>query len=142
VETFDYILRVGEQHPILVLGECLYSYRILASSVTRCDPMKREQSVTKALRSACVRRGIEYDRAFPQRPLKRSKNSLMDNNLAAHFMTSVLDQRAVGHRWRALKTAWECSRLHPFDSHYYKAMVYAAAPEKIISFIRRERPVR
>jgi glycosyltransferase involved in cell wall biosynthesis len=142
VETFDYILRVGEQHPILVLGECLYSYRILTSSVTRRDPMKREQSVTKALRSACIRRGIECDRVFPQRPLKRSKNSVMDNNLAAHFMTSVLDQRAVGNRWGALRTAWECARLHPSDSHYYKAMVYAVAPDKVISFIRRGRPVR
>src|SRR5262249_46667806 len=29
VETFDYILRVGEQYPMIVLGECLYGYRIL-----------------------------------------------------------------------------------------------------------------
>jgi glycosyltransferase involved in cell wall biosynthesis len=142
VEAFDYILRVGEQHPILVLGECLYSYRILTSSVTRRDPMKREQLVTKALRSACIRRGIEYDRVFPQRPMERSKNSVMDNNLPAHFMTSVLDQRAIGNRWGALRTAWECARLHPSDSHYCKAMVYAVAPEKVISFIRRGRPVR
>jgi glycosyltransferase involved in cell wall biosynthesis len=140
METFDYILRVGEQHPILVLGECLYSYRILTSSVTRRDPMKREHSVTEALRSAYIRRGMEYDRVLPRRPSKRSKNSIMDNNLAAHFMTSVLDQRAVGNRWGALKTAWECARLHPSDLHYYKAMVYAVAPDKVISFIRRRRP--
>jgi glycosyltransferase involved in cell wall biosynthesis len=142
VEAVDYVWRVGEQHPILVLGECLYSYRILTSSVTRRDPTKREQAVTKALRCACIRRGVEYDRVFPQRPLKRSKNSVMDNNLAAHFMTSVLHQRAVGNRWGALRTAWDCARLHHSDLHYYKAMVYAVAPEKVIFFIRRGRPVQ
>jgi glycosyltransferase involved in cell wall biosynthesis len=142
VEASDYVLRVGERHPILVLGECLYSYRILKSSVTRSDPTRRDQMVTEALRNACIRRGIQYDRIFPQRQLKTSKNSVMDNNLAAHFMTSVLDQRAVGDRSGALRTAWECARLHPFDSHYYKAMVFAVAPEKVISFIRRVRPVR
>jgi glycosyltransferase involved in cell wall biosynthesis len=142
VEAYDYILRVGEQYPIQVLGECLYSYRILRSSITRRDPTQREQAVKNVLRSACSRRGIEYDRAFPQQPLKRSKNSVMDNNLAAHFMTSVLDQRAIGNRWKALKTAWECARLHPSDSHYYKALVYAVSPENFISFMRRRRSAR
>lgn len=142
VEAVDYILRVGEQHPMLVLGECLYSYRILRSSVTRRDPIAREKSVTKVLRSACSRRGIEYDRIFAQRRLNRSKNSVLDNNLAAQFITSVLDQRAIGNRWRALRTASECARLHPFDPHYCKALVYAMAPEKVISFIRRRRSVQ
>ncbi len=27
-QGFDYILRVGEQYPMMVLGECLYSYRV------------------------------------------------------------------------------------------------------------------
>lgn len=139
VEAYDYILRVGEQHPMLVLGECLYSYRILRSSITRRDPTERERSVANVLRTACSRRGIEYDRALPQRPLKRSRNSVMDNNLAAYFMTSVLDQRAIGNRWDALRTGWECARLHPSDPHYYKALVYALAPENFVSFMRTDR---
>ncbi|WP_407180103.1 glycosyltransferase family 2 protein [Bradyrhizobium sp. STM 3562] len=137
VEAVDYILRVGEQHPMQVLGECLYSYRIVNTSVTRRDPTKREQAVQSALRDACMRRGLEYDRAFPQRASTKSKNSVLDNNLAAHFIASVLDQRTRCNRWGALKTAWQCAQLHPFDSHYYKALVYAAAPEKVISLIRR-----
>jgi glycosyltransferase involved in cell wall biosynthesis len=139
VEALDYILRVGEQHPMMVLGECLYSYRILQSSVTRRDPARRDQFVSEQFRQACIRRGIEYEQVLPQRPPKRSKNSVSDNNLAAHFMTSVLDQRAIGNRWRALRTASECALLHPFDPHYYKALVYAMAPEKVNSFIRRQR---
>ncbi len=66
----------------------------------------------------------------------------MDNNLAAYFMASVLDQRAMGNRWEALKTAWECARLHPSDSHYYKALVYALAPKDLIYFMRRRRSAR
>ena len=34
-EGLDYILRVGEKHPMVVLGECLYQYRILDTSITR-----------------------------------------------------------------------------------------------------------
>jgi glycosyltransferase involved in cell wall biosynthesis len=142
IEAFDYILRVGEQHPVLVLGECLYSYRILTCSVTRRDPMKREQFVTNALRSACTRRGVEFGRTLPPRRSKRSQNSVIDNNLAAHFMTSVLDQRSIGQRWSALRTALRCARLHPSDPHYYKALVYAVVPEKTISLIRRGRSAR
>ena len=142
IEAFDYVLRVGEQHPMLVLGECLYGYRILKTSITRRDPTERELAVTKVLRRACARRGVEYDRVFKQQRAKRSRNSVMDNNLAAHFMTSVLDQRAIGNRWGALGTALACARLHPFDSHYYKALVYAIVPEKLISLIRGRRPLQ
>ena len=142
VEAVDYILRVGEQHPIQVIGECLYSYRIVNSSVTRRDPTKREEAVKDAMRSACMRRGIDYNSAFPRAASMRSKNSIVDNNIAAHFIASVWDQRSEHNRWGALKTALECARLHPLDSHYYKAMVYAIAPEKIISLIRDRRPKR
>ena len=48
-ETWDYILRVGEQHPMIVLGECLYGYRILPSSLSRRDPSWREQFLVRNL---------------------------------------------------------------------------------------------
>lgn len=137
VEAFDYILRVGEQHSMIVLGECLYSYRILWSSVTRRDPTKRLQFVAEAMRQACARRSIEHDRVFATRAELGSQNSIADNNLAAHFMESVLDQRKMGNYWKAFKTALECARLHPLDLHYYKALVYAVVPQSVVSFIRR-----
>ena len=28
VEALDYILRIGESHPMIVLGDCLYGYRM------------------------------------------------------------------------------------------------------------------
>jgi hypothetical protein len=139
VEAFDYILRVGEQYPMIVLGECLYGYRILWSSVTRRDPARRIKFVAEAMRQACARRGTEYHKASTRQAELRSQNSIADNNLAAHFMESVLDQRKIGNYWRACKTGAECARLHPLDPHYYKALIYAISPLDVISFIRHQR---
>jgi hypothetical protein len=142
VEAFDYILRVGERHPMMVLGDCLYSYRILSSSVTRRDPMRRERFVVEALRQACDRRGLEYDMVFREGAdgPNRSQNSVLDNNIAAHFMKSVIDQCRTGNRLAALMTALECARLHPVDPHYYKALVYGLTPVSIVESLRRRYP--
>jgi glycosyltransferase involved in cell wall biosynthesis len=141
-ETFDYILRVGEQYPIIVLGECLYGYRILPNSLTRRSPMWREQFVVEALRRACDRRGLQFDQIFPDGPRgnRRSQNSMRDNNIAAHFMRSVLDLRRVNCRWAALRTGVGCVRLHPLDPHYYKALVYALVTPSIVGHLRRQFP--
>jgi glycosyltransferase involved in cell wall biosynthesis len=32
VEGYDFVLRVGEKHPLMNIGECLYGYRILSAS--------------------------------------------------------------------------------------------------------------
>ena len=139
-ETFDYILRLGERHPMVVLGECLYDYRILPNSLTRQAPMWREQFVVEALTRACERRGLQFEKVFEGRQQGGglSKNSLSDNNIAAHFMGSVVDLRRAKRRWAALKTGWECARLHPTDPHYYKALVYALVAPRLITHLRRE----
>src|SRR5690606_25195403 len=61
VEGYDYILRVGEMHPLKVIGKCLYSYRVHANSVTRQDPTRRDTLVAEAQRKACLRRGLNYN---------------------------------------------------------------------------------
>jgi glycosyltransferase involved in cell wall biosynthesis len=138
-ETFDYILRIGERHPLMVLGESLYGYRVLPNSLSRRDPMWRERFVIEAERRACHRRGLDYEREFPggANLAKRSQNSVLDNNIAAHFMKSVLDQCRVGSRLAAFRTAWQCIRLHPLDPHYYKALVYALASPNLVHSVRR-----
>jgi len=136
IETFDYILRVGERYPVRVLGECLYSYRILFASVTRRDPGKRDVAVARALTAAHTRRGIADTLLSSTYHVQRSKNSVADNNLAAHFIRSVLSQRAAGAYWNALRTGWQCLRLHPFDPHYYKAIIYALIPRNAVAGAR------
>ena len=138
VEAFDYVLRVGESHPIMVLGDCLYGYRWHPNSLTQSDPHRRDRMVTRMLERACERRGQSYSRTFPHgRHRKyRSRNSLIDNDIASVFVVSVLSQRQTNRPWGAVKTGLQCARLHPFDPYYYKALVYALVPARLLHFIR------
>jgi uncharacterized protein Veg len=131
-------LRVGESHPMMVLGDCLYGYRMHPNSLTQSDPHRRERMVTKMLERACERRGRSYTRTFPQgrRREKRSSNSRLDNNIASVFVVSVVSQRQTNRRWGAVKTGLQCARLHPFDPYYYKALVYALVPTTLLRSIR------
>jgi glycosyltransferase involved in cell wall biosynthesis len=138
VEAYDYILRMGESHPMMVLGDCLYQYRMHPNSLTRSDPHRRDRMVTRMLERACERRGQSYSRTFPEgRHRKyRSYNSLIDNDIASVFVVSVLSQRQTSRRWGAVKTGLQCARLHPFDPYYHKALVYALVPARLLRFIR------
>ena len=141
VEAYDYLLRIGERYPMIVLGNCLYGYRMHPSSLTQSDPHRRDRMVTKMLERACERRGQSFSETFPQgRNRKyRSSNSLMDNDIASVFVVSVLSQRQTNRRWGAVKTGLQCARLHPFDPYYYKALVYALIPAPVLRLIRKAR---
>jgi glycosyltransferase involved in cell wall biosynthesis len=138
VEAVDYVLRIGESHPMMVLGDCLYGYRMHPNSLTQSDPQRRDRMVTRMLERACERRGQSYSNTFPQSRHRkyRSHNSFMDNDIASVFVVSALSQRQARRRWGAVKTGFECARLHPFDPYYYKALVYALAPARLLRFIR------
>jgi glycosyltransferase involved in cell wall biosynthesis len=131
--AFDYILRVGERWPMLVLGECLYTYRVHPGSATR-NVALRQESIRRVLERAFERRGMSHPPADPSGP--RDRNRDLDNNLVAHFLQSVLDLRRVG-RWReALGAAWQCHRLHPADPYYAKPLLYAVAPLRPMEWLR------
>jgi glycosyltransferase involved in cell wall biosynthesis len=135
-QGYDYTLRVGEQFPLAVLGECLYSYRIHSQSVTHRDPARRRAQVQEVARRAFERRKqpIPVD-ADP--PLRRSsRNRHIDNNLVAHLIESTLDQRRAGHRSGMLATALLGPRLHPFDWEYYKPLACALAPHAALRRLR------
>ena len=138
VEACDYILRIGESHPMMVLGDCLYGYRMHPNSLTQSDPARRERMVTRMLERACERRGQSNSRTVLRDRHKkyRSSNSLMENDIASVFVVSVLSQRQTNRRWGAVKTGLQCARLHPFDPYYYKALVYALVPAWLLRFIR------
>lgn len=138
VEAWDYVLRVGERYPMVVLGECLYAYRWHPDSITQSDPQRRNTMVTEALERACERRGTTYRDLVPQgrQPTKRSVNSVMDNGIASVFVESVISQRAHSRRWGAVRTGWQCARLHPLDPYYYKALAYALLPVTVLDLVR------
>ncbi len=138
-QGLDYILRVGEKYPLEVLGECLYSYRILQSSRTKRDANKRRDFVHSVCASACERRGLPktYASRFYEDDASLGHNRVLDNNVAAHFIESSLDLKREGHAYRAATTALRCSSLRFLDRHYHKALLYSFLPLGVVSQVRR-----
>ena len=142
-EGIDFNLRLGELHPLIVVGECLYGYRIVPGSLThRPEYIERRLSgLGDLMRKAAARRGVPApELPAPTRSggATRYSNAERDNNLAAHFMESVVDLRAVGRRGAALRTGLRCAGLHPLDLHYWKALLYAVLPFPWLRRIRRQ----
>jgi Glycosyl transferase family 2 len=139
-QGFDYVLRVGERHPMLTVGECLYSYRVESTSHSRRDPIRREELVRAILTRACDRRGLaEEDRpeALRRPPPTPDSDRNPDNNLPAHFIESTLHLRRQGQYGEALRTALACARLRPLDPHYLKALVLVLTPGPLLWLLRR-----
>jgi glycosyltransferase involved in cell wall biosynthesis len=140
-QGIDYIFRVGECHPMMVLGECLYSYRVHLDSTTRYDVIRRKRMVQEVYRRAFERRGLQYaknldyERKLTGRLLCREQES----GIIPHFMESVLDLRLSGQFSQAMNTAFACLRLHPFDPYYYKPLIYLVVPMAVIQCYRSRR---
>ena len=139
-EGIDYVMRIGERHPMVVMGECLYSYRVHAGGLTKKDPAHRLPFLKEVRRRAMVRRGIDpavLDEGHEDlKPRAKWRNRDYDNNLAARFVESVVCLRGAGRPWQAIRTGLVGASLHPFDPYYWKALAYALLP---LSFVRRVR---
>jgi glycosyltransferase involved in cell wall biosynthesis len=144
VEGWDYILRVGERFPMMVIGECLYSYRVHQASITKSMPAERWRLMREVLERACARRGHRYVDVFGEQflQMQRTRNRDLDNNLAVHFIESVLDLRSDGRKFAALKTGLHCAALQPLEFHYYKALAYAMLPRSVVARYRAFRRSR
>jgi len=132
-EDVDYILRIGERFPLMVLGECLYSYRVHLDSSSRLDPTHNQLMVARVIERACQRRGLDPAKYLPLDTTFSTKFSYRHREaVVPHFMESVLDLRSAGRYWESLKTAFTCLKLHPLDLYYYKPLCYFLAPMKLI----------
>lgn len=140
-QGYDHLLRVGERFPMLVVGECLYGYRVHTDSNTQRDGARRMASVLEVIRRACARRGVGP--AATQRVLetfeRRLQRSSGLNNAAAHLMDSVLHLRDTGRPGEAWRTAWAAALLRPGDVGHYKPLIYAIAPRAAVAWWRRRR---
>jgi len=135
-QGLDYILQVGEIHPIMVLGECLYSYRVNLSSHSRLDPARSCLMIRKAIERACQRRGLDPAKYVLYWETTKFSHRHREA-VVPHFMESVLDLRRAGRVWESLKTATACLWLHPLDPYYYKPLCYFAAPLSIVKWYRK-----
>lgn len=135
----DYILRVGERYPMMVLGGCFYSHRVHLDSTIRRDPVRTKQMIRKVLMRACERRGLNPAECLPAKssaPAAKYRYMEQEIGIVPHFMESVLDLRRTNRNREALKTAFACLRLHPYDPYYYKPLAYSLAPLVLISYYR------
>lgn len=139
-QGYDYILRVGEQFPMVVIDRTLYRYRIDLRSITRKDPSRRRAYVATARRKACTRRGLNYDTLFPPRPAMKERNRDRDNFIASDFIESAIDQRRAGSLRGALLTGLQCAAFHPLDPYYYKPLLYGLAPGRVLDGLRKHAP--
>lgn len=136
---YDYILRVGEEWPMSVIGECLYSYRVGESSATTAQVEAREAAVREVLRRACARRNVKFDNSwFAQQP-RRSRNRIADNGISTHCLESVVDLRANGRWPEAVRVGLQSALLHPFDYQYYRGLVAAMLPLALLRRLRSDR---
>ena len=134
-EGFDYMLRVGEKLPIMLLEKCLYTYRIRWDSATReRNPLVRMQMVWDVKSDACKRRGLDPQTYLGSRPGVATKltNRDYDNDLASDFILSVKSCIKNGMRYKAIEAGIICASMHPLDGHYLKALIYALCPAWII----------
>jgi glycosyltransferase involved in cell wall biosynthesis len=103
----DMMLRVGEKHPIEVLGDCLYSYRVNADSATRAAPTGAGDAIERVRSKARARRGgPEPVDAFGSPP--RATNST-DH----HMVDAVVDRRLRSQWGAARRLALEIGIFRP-----------------------------
>jgi glycosyltransferase involved in cell wall biosynthesis len=134
VEGFDYVLRVGEQYPLMVLGECLYSYRIHVNSVTKNDPSRRNELLQQAQDRMRARRGLPPLEITPSRPITKARES--DNDLVSHFTASVADLIRSGRRGEAFSAGMTCWRMNPGHAYYAKPLLYSFMPRAVVEMWR------
>jgi glycosyltransferase involved in cell wall biosynthesis len=135
-EGFDHLLRVGEQFPLMVLGECLYSYRINTNSVTRKQSNRINELVGKVQQRAAERRG--RTRALrPYDTQSSRQHRSIEHGVVSHFIESVMDLKRAAQLGLAFETSLRCLSMHPLDPLYYKPLLFALSPIVAINRYRR-----
>jgi glycosyltransferase involved in cell wall biosynthesis len=137
VEGFDYILRVGELFPMLVWGECLYSYRIHPKSLTSQSLQRNQMMVRKVLEKTSTRRSIPIQPELLGSASRRKQRDEL--GIVTQSMESVLDFRRSGQTAAALKVALGCLCLRPYDVFYSRPLVFWAAPLRVIHWYRHRK---
>jgi glycosyltransferase involved in cell wall biosynthesis len=136
-QGFDYALRVGEEFPILLMGECLYTYRINYNSTIRRNAVRNIAYINRVFVKAIKRRGVHM--IIERRDIGaeyRRKRRFKDNHIIAHCMESILDLKNARRFREALKVVVSCCKLNCFDRYYYKPIIYWMMPTKLISLYR------
>ena len=138
IEGIDFVIRIGENFPIAVVADCLYSHRVNYGSVTHSQADKIF-AATEKFKTKMVQRRGGCALSSKQRSAKRTKSTFKHrrfDTVLPYAMSSVVEQRLCGN-WRlAIETAKICLGMHPLDWLYYKPLVYCFAPLCLINIYR------
>ncbi len=104
-QGLDFILKLGEQHPITVIPEPLYYYRLHTKSTTKGKYKERVKylfEVTNAARKRLNQKQISKEEFY-----KTNQHYSDDkyNNISAHFLDSTFWSIVFSLRLEAIKTA-------------------------------------
>jgi glycosyltransferase involved in cell wall biosynthesis len=139
-QGIDYVMQIGERYPMLVMPECLYTYRVHQGGVTKRDPSERLKYSKEVQRRALIRRGMDPSplEISPElQPRTRWRNRDYDNNLAARFVESVVSLRADNKIVQAIRTGIAGAAIQPLDPYYWKALIYSLLPQALVRQMRR-----
>lgn len=139
-QGIDYVMQIGERYPMLVMPECLYTYRVHQGGVTKRDPSERLKYSKEVQRRALLRRGMDPSplEISPElQPRTQWRNRDYDNNLAARFVESVVSLRGDGKIFQAIRTGIAGAAIQPLDPYYWKALIYSVLPQALVRQLRR-----
>lgn len=128
----DYILRVAEQHPICVLGDNLYSYRIVADSTTRRSPRKTHEYIERVKERACERRGIAFEPTPPPPEEEQAQHAFF-----GHILEASIENALAGNRKETARIALHTLRQANLGLDGLKPALVTVLPAPVL---RRMRP--
>lgn len=133
-EGFDLMMRVGEQHPMMVIDGCWYSHRLNPNSLTHQDSQWNIEQVNLATQKACARRHLDYQKykvAVPRR--RRFFKHRDQDTVVSYAVVSVRQLKQVRNYKGALNTALRSAWMHPLDPIYYKPLLLLVTPTILFS---------
>lgn len=138
-EGVDYIWRVGEVFPITVLEECLYSHRVNYQSITHKHPNDNFETINIVIKKACQRRGWDFNKYKRDRPPVLLKKKRGMDSILPYAIESVISLKRRKSYFDAVKTAFICISIHPFDYMFYKPMLYLFIPQSVLAYYRNRK---
>jgi hypothetical protein len=123
---------------MLVIGECLFSYRINSQSLTHGHAEFIERMEAKVRYRALLRRRLLRDTISETEFMRwfRARGNALRRSLVSHFANSVVDLRLAGMGSDAFLKAIRCVQLRSWCWIYYKPLVHAAVPLWTIKYYR------
>lgn len=136
-EVEDYLLRIGEQHPMIVVAGCHYAYRLHEGNLSKADGERTLAFRREVLRRACERRGQPV--VDVRRPGYVSRQGRAAN-VTGHVVSSTVELRALGRRRRAVRDAVAHLRGTWRHANSWLPLAYSVVPGVLLARLRPDYP--